>query len=110
MSINIWNKELSWKKNQQKNKIRKVSLRKNHYKRTYGISLEDYNKLFLKQKGCCAICSKHQSELKERLHLDHNHKTNKIRGLLCGSCNRAIGLLREDVEIFSKAIDYLNVS
>jgi hypothetical protein len=66
----------------------------------------DYNKAFEKQKGCCAICGKHQSEFKQRLAADHNHKTNKFRALLCFPCNKfVIGKLT--LEKALKAVEYL---
>lgn len=73
----------------------------------YGITLDDYNTLFINQNGCCAICNKHQSELDETLNVDHCHKTSKVRGLLCGACNRGIGKLKEDINILNNAIKYL---
>lgn len=54
------------------------------------------------QNGCCAICDKATD-----LHADHNHETNKPRGLLCGECNRGLGLFYDKVEWLQKAIDYL---
>ena len=57
----------------------------------YGNTLEDYNMLFNQQNGCCAICGKHQTELKRRLDVDHDHGTGKIRGLLCNRCNKNLG-------------------
>jgi hypothetical protein len=45
-------------------------------------------KLSDKQQQCCAICKKHESEFKKRLAVDHNHKTSKVRGLLCYRCNK----------------------
>jgi hypothetical protein len=74
---------------------------------TYGLSKEDYNNLFQKQKGCCAICGIHQSESKHRLHIDHDHNTGKVRGLLCGNCNTGIGNLRDSIDLLKKAIGYL---
>lgn len=84
----------------------------------YGITLEEYNQILEKQKGCCAICGRHQSEThksrwkcKLSLSVDHNHITRQIRGLLCGTCNRAIGSLKVDElgdELLKKAIDYIN--
>ena len=56
----------------------------------YGITSDNYNQLFQQQKGHCAICGKHQSKLKRRLDIDHNHKTGKVRGLLCNYCNKVI--------------------
>jgi len=77
------------------------------YKWFYGISLEDYNEMFIKQNGCCKICKVHQSELTKKLHVDHDHKTGKIRGLLCHNCNLAIGRLKENPEIIAAALEYV---
>jgi hypothetical protein len=77
-------------------------------KSTFNLTVDDYNNLFTKQKGCCAICKKHQSEFRKRLAIDHDHETDIIRGLLCSSCNTALGLLKDDVEILESAINYLN--
>lgn len=66
-------------------------------KTRYGLTVDQYNQLFEKQKGCCALCGKHQSELRTRLAVDHDHQTSEIRSLLCGYCNlRIIGRLRKD--------------
>ena len=78
-----------------------------HLMRVYGITPDDYNALFLNQNGCCAICGIHQSELKKKLGIDHNHETGEIRGLLCIRCNTAIGLMGESVERFKGAIKYI---
>ncbi len=56
----------------------------------YGITLKQWNALLKKQKGKCAICGKLQSESKSTFHVDHSHKTGKIRGVLCGYCNRRL--------------------
>lgn len=81
----------------------------NRLEKAYKISLAEYNRLFNKQKGCCAICEKHQSELKNRLAVDHNHKTGKIRKLLCAKCNIWMGLLENKnfIEFTKKAKRYL---
>jgi hypothetical protein len=73
----------------------------------YGIALEEYNKIFELQKGCCAICGIHQSELKQSLSIDHDHETGEVRGLLCHLCNRGLGYFKDDVNIITKASDYL---
>ena len=77
------------------------------FKKKYGITKEDYNIMFNEQNGCCKICSKHQSELSATLAVDHNHLTGDVRGLLCGSCNRGIGLLQDDVGLLKAAIKYI---
>jgi hypothetical protein len=99
-------------KNKEKLKYEKhPSLaRRMQLKQNYNITLEYYNELFLKQNGCCAICTKHQNEFKRPLSVDHCHITNKIRGLLCVNCNSAIGLFKENEENMYKAINYLNIN
>jgi len=83
--------------------------RKSMWKLKFGLNVKDYNKMFDKQQGCCAICGRHQSELKRCLAIDHNHSTGQIRGLLCSSCNPAIGSLGADsgIELLQKAIEYI---
>lgn len=78
----------------------------------YGITLEEADKIMLNQNSCCAICNIHISEVskghKKQFCVDHNHDTGKVRGLLCDSCNRGIGLLKDSVEVLNSAIEYLN--
>lgn len=64
----------------------------------YGITLDDYNKMFSEQNGCCAMCGKHQSECKQSLHVDHDHQTGEVRGLLCFSCNGKLGWYEKNKE------------
>jgi len=77
-------------------------------KSNYGITLEDYNIIFNSQEGRCKICTRHQMEFKKRLHVDHCHKTGKVRGLLCTKCNFGLGYLNDDVTLLTNAIEYLN--
>lgn len=81
--------------------------RNSKYKAQYGISLEDYNHMFEAQGGCCKLCAKHQTEIKGRLHVDHRHSDRKVRGLLCGKCNQALGLLNEDLSTIKAMEEYL---
>ncbi len=72
----------------------------------YKIEPEEYNALLMSSCGACYICG----EVPERpLHLDHDHATGKIRGLLCQPCNHALGLMKDDKERLQKAIDYLGI-
>ena len=73
----------------------------------YGIDLVEYNKLLVKQKHSCYICKKHKDTFRNRLCVDHNHKTGKVRGLLCSSCNFAIGSSKDSVIILKRMIKYL---
>ena len=77
------------------------------FKREYGLSKDDYLSLVSKQSSSCAICGKHEPN-HFSLHIDHCHKRNVVRGLLCGRCNQGIGLLQESKEIMESAIDYLD--
>lgn len=78
------------------------SQRKSRLKRKYGITLEQYAAEVAKSGGKCAIC-KNISELV----IDHSHATGKFRGLLCGPCNRGIGLLKDDPSVCVNAAKYL---
>lgn len=70
----------------------------------YGLSLVEYNLLLETQKGVCAICFKTGFR---RLSVDHHHATGKVRGLLCDSCNVALGLLGEDQFRIEQILTYL---
>ena len=74
---------------------------------SYGITLEEYNQMFIEQEGCCKICNTHQSALKRKLFVDHCHTTGAVRGLLCQPCNTLLGQAKDDVEILKNAISYL---
>jgi len=76
-------------------------------KRAFGIDFEDYAYMFEAQRGCCAICGRHQDEFKKALHVDHNHVTGQIRGLLCFPCNRGLGRFGDTKPLLLKAIKYL---
>jgi hypothetical protein len=76
-------------------------------KKKFNLTLEEYDIIFLKQEGKCKICNSHQSELKKILAIDHDHKTGVVRGLLCESCNKGIGFLKDNIEYLSNAIQYL---
>jgi hypothetical protein len=79
----------------------------------FGINIEQYQKMFDEQNGCCAVCGETETEIHprsgrlRRLAVDHCHKTGKVRGLLCNNCNRAIGLLKDDPTVLRSAINYL---
>lgn len=78
-----------------------------HLKQNYGITLEQYNQMLEQQNGVCAICGKPEAIKNRRLAVDHNHKSNKVRGLLCNHCNTALGKFNDNIITLEKAIDYL---
>jgi hypothetical protein len=94
-------------RNKKYRATRKDESREYHLKKLYGIRIKDYNSLFSKQGGCCAICNTHQSQLEKKLFVDHNHNNNLIRGLLCSKCNFLIGQSNDSADILRKAIRYL---
>jgi len=72
----------------------------------FDITPGEYDRMLKRQGGGCAICSREPSEHR-RLAVDHDHKTKEIRGLLCGRCNVALGLLDDSVSRLLEAIYYL---
>lgn len=74
-------------------------------RKKYGITFQDYNEILRVQNGVCKVCGRKPG--KRRLHVDHNHKTGKVRGLLCGKCNLGIGYADEDINILKGMIEYL---
>jgi hypothetical protein len=79
---------------------------KNWLENKYGLTEDQYQELWNKQNGLCAICGKPE-ETTQRLHVDHCHRTDTIRGLLCGKCNRGIGMFDDEQELLLKAAEYL---
>ena len=82
--------------------------RQYYLKYEFGISVDEYTKLFEHQKGCCAICNDPPSENRS-LAVDHCHTNGNIRGLLCFRCNATLGKFNDNIALFQKAIDYLSV-
>ena len=77
----------------------------------YGISPEEYDRLFTTQDGRCAICRNPETVIIKgtlaKLSIDHNHATNEVRGLLCRHCNQGLGLFRDSPELLRVAVQYL---
>lgn len=89
----------------------KQARRKYWLKAKYNISPDVYKQLLEKQNGKCAICNQKETVSNQfcimQLAVDHDHKTGKIRGLLCKNCNQAIGLLNERIDYLENAKQYL---
>jgi formate dehydrogenase maturation protein FdhE len=82
---------------------------KYNIEKKYSLPIEQYEELLVKQNGVCAICGSKQTDSKKhgRLCIDHDHETEKIRGLLCSNCNTALGLMKDDITRLARAIEYL---
>lgn len=105
-----------WKEN---NPIKNIEVQHNYYKksypkirgaqykRLYGITIVEYDRLYQIQCGKCAICKRHQTEFKQALSVDHCHEKGTVRGLLCLICNMRLATI-ENKEWVEKAVQYLN--
>lgn len=69
----------------------------------FGLTQEAYTIMVKAQNGCCAVCGR-----KEKLVVDHDHETNRVRALLCSPCNTALGLFDENLGRLQAAVYYLN--
>lgn len=94
-------KYLSWCKDCYRENNRKRS-RMNSLKFIHGLSLEDFQRMSENQENLCLICKEFKP-----LCVDHDHKTGRIRGLICASCNKGLGHFRDNVEFMQRAIDYV---
>jgi len=86
------------------------TIRPYRLKKNYGITQQQYDDMFVAQGGVCRICETRNgiSAKKEKaLAVDHDHATGRVRGLLCSSCNRGLGLLKDSVAVLENAIKYL---
>lgn len=95
--------ERQWRENNPE-RYRSIKL-----KQIYGIDVKIYNEMLIAQNYECKICkTKHQAHSREsRLHIDHCHKSTKIRALLCTQCNKGLGHFRDNIEFLETAIAYL---
>lgn len=84
-----------------------LSSRKWELRKKYDLTLSQYKTMLASQNTKCAICGALQFDLKYRLCVDHDHETGEVRQLLCKPCNLVIGNCKENVNILSKAIEYL---
>jgi hypothetical protein len=77
--------------------------------RRYGITPERFDEMFDAQGGCCAICGGTDSgdSRFDTLHIDHDHESGTVRGLLCGRCNRGVGMFQDDPDRLLAAATYL---
>lgn len=113
-----------WRKNNSE-KLREYSLKKNalehtkkrmqryRLKKRYGITTDYWNQMLIKQDNKCGICRIDMKTFVNNipretvLHVDHDHVTGKIRGLLCSTCNKLLGLAKENPVFLRVAASYL---
>lgn len=109
-------KHAAWEKGKYKRKVAKDGddYRVKQRVRKHGITVEHYYKMIEEQENKCAICGKHETKKSTKspseispLAIDHCHKTNKVRALLCRTCNLGIGAFNDNHELMLKAIEYL---
>jgi len=100
-------KEKVAKHNKLNPEKRKLVVKKSFIKCKYGIIYEDYLSMHREQEYRCKICKRHADEFKKGLVVDHNHKTGKVRALLCTNCNSQLHVL-ENKELYDKYMHYLN--
>ena len=77
-------------------------------RRQYGITLDEYHQMLDEQGHKCAICGNGDEVEGRRLAIDHCHDSGVVRGLLCGKCNRGLGLFYDSAELLKSAIQYLS--
>ena len=100
-------------RDKDKHQRNKAHRRNHHLVKLYGITQEQYNEMFIKQGGVCAICHKPETAvhpitgLIQNLAVDHNHKTGKVRGLLCDKHNRGLGYFDDNAAELLNAAHYL---
>jgi hypothetical protein len=85
--------------------------RRHHLKSLYGFTPEEYEALLESQGGVCAICASAEVQgYGKRLAVDHCHDSSRVRGILCGNCNRGLGAFNHDPELLGAAASYLKGS
>lgn len=99
-----------------RNNLDPRQIRNYHFRTRYGITVDEYEAMLAEQGNVCAVCGESNEQLDKRngrhrsLHVDHDHKTGNVRGLLCANCNTAIGLSQDSPERLRQMADYLERS
>jgi Autographiviridae endonuclease VII len=94
----------AWAARNRDKRLRK--LRETHLRNKFGLTVEEYDEILEAQDGVCALCDSLPTP-GISLHVDHDHGTGEIRGLLCVRCNNALGLFREDPDLLKRAVRYV---
>lgn len=101
-----------WKAKQTPERLRELQ-RKAQLQRLYGMTPADYDAMLAEQGGVCRICKEPEQRRRADgtpmvLHVDHDHETGVIRGLLCTRCNTLLGMAYDNTETLRSAIKYLD--
>jgi len=114
---NLKSRKKNWPKWKDKaNQTRRAGYREKYLARLYGISQAEFDAILVKQGGRCAICQTQNPGVHgrktdgENWHVDHNHQSGKVRGLLCFACNVGIGHLKDDPVLVKAALNYLQTA
>jgi hypothetical protein len=117
--MRAWNQKNAVKQRERRKQYRlanmeqvRSTLRRYTLKRRYGITEADYQRMLAAQDGRCAICRtneppKHKDGSPKRWHVDHDHLTGVVRGLLCRSCNNGLGHFRDSAHLLMAALTYV---
>jgi hypothetical protein len=107
----------SWKKHRELHPVDFLVDKNQHLKYYFGITINEYMEMHNRQGGVCKICGQPETKKQRRgksqkvtadsLHVDHDHKSGKIRGLLCNRCNHLLGEAEDSIQILASAIKYL---
>lgn len=88
-------------------KCHRLWMREHRLRKTYGMTLKEYDAMKARHGYRCAICGHPESESGRALHLDHSHAKGKVRGFLCFRCNQVLGRVRDNPHLLSKMASYL---
>lgn len=102
-------KTRNWRNSQSSRDLKNSEFKSSNYQNPDGsiFTMDDYDKLFILQNGRCAICGIHQNDLIKLLNVDHSHRTNIVRGLLCHQHNLLLGHAADNSAILRNAAIYI---
>lgn len=110
----MWRKDIektrAQRRKYQQQPNRKIIKRRSDLKKYYGMTISDYEIMLAAQNGVCAICKilpEGCGTIQQKLHVDHCHDTERVRGLLCNNCNNGLGRFKHLPANLHAAIDYL---
>lgn len=109
--VRAWQQENKDQYNERQRRYREMHPDRDwsgYLKRKFGMTVDEYDAFLVAHGGRCAICG-HEPAEGTRLHLDHDHESKAVRGMLCVRCNNGLGQFQEDPALLERAVDYLQV-